>query len=219
MESYMRDQKIPSDRIRAILDQDIPRFEETTKCIERFVNKTDKILDISRTYGWESTYGAYLKSIGYDLTYFGSNDVRFKFDIPDNTYRVVLALEIFEHLNPLSSKDDFQDLMREARFFLKECKRILQKGGYLIITTPNVTDYNHIRALIEGREPYYLNHFREFTPAQINWEIYNSGLEVVSIDTMVYKSDPNIESLIKQFGGDIKNRGKHIIAVAKKGEK
>lgn len=214
MENYMEGQRLTQPRIKEILDQDIPRFEETTQYLERYVKKSSKILDISRASGWESTYGAYLKSIGYNVDYFGNDDVRFKFNIPDNSYEAVLVLELFEHLNPLSNRNDYNDLMKDARIFLKECKRILRPQGYLLLTTPNITDYAHIRALIEGKEPYYLYHFREFSPNTISYELHQTGFNVIQVDTIVNKSDPQVESMIKQLGGRNQQRGKHILAIA-----
>lgn len=78
-----------------------------------------------------------------------------KIDVPGK-YDVVLATELFEHLN-------------YPEDFLIKMNKVLKPGGKIILSTPNVGHYSVVGDLIEGRWDYVpigllcYTHFRFFT--------------------------------------------------------
>ncbi|MBU5689722.1 MAG: methyltransferase domain-containing protein [Candidatus Aenigmatarchaeota archaeon] len=59
------------------------------------------------------------------------HDLNERFPFEDNYADTIIAGEIIEHLlNPFE--------------FLKECNRVLKKGGVLVLTTPNMTSLSYI---------------------------------------------------------------------------
>jgi SAM-dependent methyltransferase len=59
------------------------------------------------------------------------------------TFDLVVAQEIIEHLeNP--------------RHFLRQCRKLVAPGGYLLLTTPNIEDlYSRLRFLLRGRFSFF----------------------------------------------------------------
>ena len=59
---------------------------------------------------------------------------------PDNTFRCIFGLSVLEHLlNPCN--------------YLRECYRCLEKGGTLVVLTPNISTYFTIGLLLLGKMP------------------------------------------------------------------
>lgn len=76
---------------------------------------------------------------------FIKSDLNFKFPFPNNSFDVVSANQIIEHINNTES-------------FLHELKRVLKNNGYAIISTENLSGWHNIFALILGWQPFSLNH-------------------------------------------------------------
>jgi len=97
----------------------------------------------------------------------------------EGTARLVFALEIIEHLT-------------SPFHLLAEAHRILQPGGCLVITTPNVTRIGNVMKLLAGRTvndrlapPGYDNsddewrpHAREYAMHELADMLRNSGFEI-----------------------------------------
>ncbi len=67
-------------------------------------------------------------------------DLNKKIMFPDETFKCVFGLSVLEHLlNPCN--------------YLKECYRCLEKGGTLVILTPNISTYFTVALLLLGRMP------------------------------------------------------------------
>jgi 2-polyprenyl-3-methyl-5-hydroxy-6-metoxy-1,4-benzoquinol methylase len=66
---------------------------------------------------------------------------REKVPVESERYDVVIAAEIVEHL-------------LDVDHFLTECWRVISKGGFLLVTTPNLVSlYNRLRVLL-GKMPF-----------------------------------------------------------------
>jgi methionine biosynthesis protein MetW len=67
-------------------------------------------------------------------------DLNQRFPFEDESFDVVLASEIIEHI---SNTDNF----------LKEIHRVLRMGGYTVISTPNLSSWPNILFLVLGKQP------------------------------------------------------------------
>ncbi len=158
------------------------------KLIARYAS--GKILDI----GCAANPNSYLKSaIGMDLndkvelpsnyTKIIKHNVHDEFPFNDNTFDTVVAGEILEHLeNPFA--------------FLKECKRVVKKGGRIIITTPNscylpifLCDLFMIKRFYFQREYGIYSgevHLHHFTPRMLDRMFHYAGLNVIKRQGVPY---------------------------------
>jgi len=98
---------------------------------------------------------------------------RFKFD-------TIIALDLIEHLE-------------RTDIFLEECKRLLNNGGRLIISTDNaVAWFNRLDILIAGEKfskrfehlVVNMGHKKYYTPKLLKREIESHGLKVENIKPM-----------------------------------
>ena len=67
-------------------------------------------------------------------------DLNQEFPFENESFDVILASEIIEHLSNTDS-------------FLKEMHRVLRVGGYTIISTPNLSSWPNIIFLLFGKQP------------------------------------------------------------------
>ena len=112
-------------------------------------------------------------------------DVNNKLPLKDNSFDVIVAGEVMEHL--------FEDLD-----FLDECHRVLKEEGILIVTTPNLISLKNRILMFLGFNPRYAiddHHYHVYTPRLIknlfkrskfnktkikgNFIIYSSGREKI----------------------------------------
>lgn len=69
------------------------------------------------------------------------SDLNKKFPYKDNFFDVVVANHVIEHLI-------------DVRLFISEMYRVLKKGGYVVIGTPNLASWHNVFALILGLQPF-----------------------------------------------------------------
>ena len=84
-----------------------------------------------------------------DLRFLAADAVQLPF--PDESFEVVIAFQILEHLPP-----------DRVRGFLREVKRITGKGGLLLLTTPN----RSLR-LLPFQRSFNREHYREYSLRQL----------------------------------------------------
>jgi len=115
-----------------------------------------------------------------------------------------------------------------------EINRILQPGGYLVLTTPNIASLRSIAAVLQGFHPQlfstYLRpkdgetdarHHREYTPGEIRQLLETSGFEVTLLETGPFREEPKpefawVEHLLERYILSKENRGEGIYAVGRK---
>ena len=105
-----------------------------------------------------------------------------KIPLKDNSVDIILAGELIEHIP-------------NTLFFLSECKRILNKNGFLVLSTPNICSLvDRIRMLFgflpgqcarfsrQGKDKYN-SHVRDFSLKEINEALELSGLKIIEART------------------------------------
>ena len=103
-------------------------------------------------------------------------------DLPakDGSYDHVVFCEVLEHLT------------NDPLFALIEINRVLESGGTLVLSTPNVARLENTAALLAGAniyDPYsgygpYGRHNREYTGQELNWLLQYAGFEVETFFTL-----------------------------------
>jgi SAM-dependent methyltransferase len=144
------------------------------------------------------------------------NVERDPFPYPDNFFRVVLCCELIEHLQS------------DPMHMLWECNRVLAEGGYLILTTPNITSARAIEAVLVGCVPYLYpqynikdvtdQHHREYAPREIGEFLAAAGFTVEELETqdVWLKSNPAILDLLADLMISTELRGDNIFALGRK---
>jgi 2-polyprenyl-3-methyl-5-hydroxy-6-metoxy-1,4-benzoquinol methylase len=96
-------------------------------------------------------------------TEFKDVDVAYGLPFDDDSFEVVIASEIIEHVI-------------DVPFFLNEINRVLAKGGTLIISTPNMPNY------VEFEDNLYKEqHLRLYSTKKLIEDITDHGLNVVMV--------------------------------------
>lgn len=143
------------------------------------------------------------------------NLVRENLPFKDEEFDVVTFLEVIEHLPVLPN------------LVLQELKRVLRKGGFLILSTPNPLSFRSRVKILLGRWPYSLTsssgHFREYNIDELTFLIKKVGLNITRIEyrtfdflhmSLLHK----ILSFIQRVGNEIfPNLRDYIVLIACKG--
>jgi SAM-dependent methyltransferase len=190
---------------------------------------------LERWRGYPEVRGAYFGPLGE--TRLGSTSVhgkpfrcsidlfdveRDRFPYDDNHFETVLACEMIEHL------------LRDPMHLLLECRRILEEGGRLIITTPNIASLTSVARALHGYDNPQLYsqyqrpgcdasteppHVREYTAFELRDLLEAAGFEVESLFT-----EPMAElamnlpmwNFLEEHGYNTSLRGEQTYAVAVK---
>jgi glycosyltransferase involved in cell wall biosynthesis/SAM-dependent methyltransferase len=144
------------------------------------------------------------------------------FPYPNEHFKTVLCCELLEHLPS------------DPMHMMGEINRILERGGNLVLTTPNIASLRSIAAVLQGFHPQlfstYLRpqqgetdarHHREYTPLEIRQLLENSGFEVTLLETGPFRDEPKpefgwVEHLLDRYILSKENRGEGIYAVGRK---
>ncbi|MFV0572540.1 MAG: class I SAM-dependent methyltransferase [Xanthomarina gelatinilytica] len=100
------------------------------------------------------------------VNYFQGDAISYPFEA--NTYDVVVSQEVIEHINN-----------QEA--YIQVCHRVLKKGGYLIITTPNKKTFDHMKGGNWSHQPIE----NILSPAQFK-NLVKTKFEIISYDSIIF---------------------------------
>lgn len=141
----------------------------------------------------------------------------------DGRFDCVLACEIFEHM------------LLDPMHMLLEMHRVLDDGGTLVLSTPNVASYTAVARILEqsGNPQLYsmypypygefrdteIPHVREYTPAELREALESAGFEVEYLftDTIAgYNSFLWVRHFLERNGYDASLRGEQMYSIAHK---
>jgi SAM-dependent methyltransferase len=119
-----------------------------------------------------------LEPVAHIVNVFEGNRMVASLPFADESADVVLAGEILEHVVDTDS-------------FLTEIRRVLVRGGALVLSTPNILWWKQRLQLLAGRYPDALDyrsrygddfgHVRAFTPAVVRQLLYETGYAEIRI--------------------------------------
>lgn len=136
----------------------------------------------------------------------------------DNCFDVVLCMEILEHL------------LLDPCFAFREAHRVLNLGGQLIVTTPNIASWDALYNLINLKTPIrgghyskygaYGRHNREYVPTEVERIGESSGFATALLTTRdVWVGSNYAETLLKQFPYSPEMRKHNIFYIGIKEER
>jgi SAM-dependent methyltransferase len=145
---------------------------------------------------------------------------RDRFPYPDGHFGTVLACELIEHL------------LADPMHLLLECRRILEEGGALVVTTPNVGSltsvaralhgydnpqihYRYTRPRGEERPP--VPHVREYTAPELRAALTAAGYEIETLVTepiAEFAMNLGMWNFLEEHGYNTSLRGEQIYCVA-----
>ncbi len=146
------------------------------------------------------------------------------FPYPDHSFDTVLCCELLEHLTA------------DPMHMMSEIHRILKPGGVLLLTTPNISSMRALNAILNGYHPSFFpayilprkageeaeaRHNREYTAREIHHLFWESGFEVVKLETGEFLEQPHPEHyalshLLEAYHFPSELRGDGIYAVGRK---
>ncbi len=111
---------------------------------------------------------------------------RDRYPYSDGSFETVLACELIEHL------------IRDPMHLLLECHRILEDGGWLIVTTPNIASLTSVARVLQGYDNPQISsaytprraddsdeipHVREYTAFELRAAIEAAGFQIEALFT------------------------------------
>ncbi len=146
-----------------------------------------------------------------------------RYPYQDATFDCVLACEIFEHF------------LHDPMHMLAETNRILDRRGYLVLTTPNAASATAVARTLDmsGNPQFYskythpsgayaeseVGHMREYTPKELTQALDAAGFEIEHLFTKVapsYRAHEWILGLLGELGFPTHLRGEQMYCLARK---
>jgi SAM-dependent methyltransferase len=161
-----------------------------------------------------------VEAVEHFINAFDGNRMTARLPFADESVDVVLAGEIIEHIV-------------DTEAFLREIRRVLRRGGAVVLSTPNILWWKHRVALLAGRYPDALDyrtrygndfgHVRIFTPALMRGlleetgfvDVHVVGKRVLSIGTLTRWPGPVARGL-DRLADRLPSWADHLIAYARR---
>jgi SAM-dependent methyltransferase len=244
--AFVRSVDQPSDAARQYLEIHVPRIGRTLGLVPP-PQSSGRVLELGAymqmtpalqcVLGYREVRGAYYGSPGRTdekrVTVGGEEVFRCFVDLfdaekdrypyPDGHFETVLACEIYEHL------------LHDPMHMLLEIHRVLEEGGALILTTPNVVSFTAVaRVLEQSGNPQIFSkyadprgefadaeipHVREYTPKELREAVEAAGFEIQSLFTEVipgYGTEARMRDFLERNSYSTDFRGEQLYCVARK---
>jgi SAM-dependent methyltransferase len=136
--------------------------------------------------------------------------------VPDDTYDLVLCLEVIEHLE------------KDPMAMLNEINRVLKKSGLIYLTTPNATSARNVLKIHRGYAPHFFmqyshavelgKHNIEYDPTQVLSLLNGAGFKIRKLWTEDLFENPVPEAMeiLRSTEGSLKHRGDNLLVIAEK---
>jgi SAM-dependent methyltransferase len=243
---FVRSMDQPDEAARRYLEIHIPRIGRTLGLVP-VPRGSGRVLEMGAymqmtpalqcVLGYKEVRGAYYGPLGRSdekrittggreifrclVDLFDAEKDRYPYD--DGRFETVLACEIFEHL------------LHDPMHMLLEMRRVMEEGGTLILTTPNVASYTAVARVLEasGNPQLYskfayphgefadteIPHVREYTPGELREAVESAGFEIENLFTEVipgYGTEERMRGLLERNGYSSAFRGEQIYLIARK---
>ena len=148
---------------------------------------------------------------------------RDRFPYEDNRFDLVLCCEMIEHL------------LLDPMHMLTEIQRVLDDGGTLILTTPNVANFTAVARMLHcGANPQVFSmypnprgefrdsefpHVREYSPWELDEAVRSAGFDIDYLFTEKignYTYDDWVRRFLERYGYPTEMRGEQMYCVAHK---
>ena len=147
---------------------------------------------------------------------------RDRFPYDDGHFETVLACELIEHV------------ISDPMHLLLECRRILEEGGRLLITTPNVASLTSVARVLHGYDNpqiFYhytrpipgvapdIPHVREYTAFELQGAVQAAGFEIETIFTepiAEFSMNRPMWNFLEEHGYNTSLRGEQTYCIAVK---
>ena len=244
--SFVRSMDQPDEAARAYLEIHVPRIARTLGLVPP-PRSSGRVLEMGAymqmtpalqcVLGYKEVRGAYFGPLGrvdeksitvqgrevfhcfVDL--FDAEKDRYPYE--DGRFETVLACEIFEHL------------LHDPMHMLLEMRRVLEEGGTLILTTPNVASFTAVARVLEqsGHPQLYskypdprgeysdteIPHVREYTPPELREAVESAGFEVENLFTETipgYGTEDRMRDFLTRNNYTAAFRGEQMYCIARK---
>ena len=244
IEAFLRTLDFPPDA-KDYLDESMQRITGTLKLVPT-PRSSGRVLELgaymqmtpalAKVLGYTDVRGAYIGPLGRTDTKVSTvggkeifrcevdhfNVERDRFPYENGQFETVLACEIIEHL----TMDPMQMLL--------EIHRVLEEGGTMVLTTPNITSYRAVELVLEqaanpqlySRYPNpsapereaEVPHVREYAPVELQQAVESAGFEVQTLTTEALEGQSTelVRSLVARGGFSTELRGELMFCVARK---
>jgi SAM-dependent methyltransferase len=143
---------------------------------------------------------------------------RDRFPYNDGTFETVLACELIEHL------------IHDPMHLLLESRRILEEGGRLIVTTPNVASLTSVARVLHGYDNPQISsdyprgldeipHVREYTAFELRTAVEAAGFHIEALFTepiAEFEMNRPMWNFLEDHGYNTSLRGEQTYCVAVK---
>jgi SAM-dependent methyltransferase len=203
-EKVLRTLELPDQQARAYFEKHLARLARTLTLVPK-PKASQRILELG-CYMQITPFLGYPEVRGADYGVLGQRDQkvahvagkefgvcvdlfdveRDRFPYPDSHFETVLACELIEHL------------LTDPMHLLLECRRILEDGGTLLVSTPNVGSLTSVARTLHGYEnpqvfyhyprprvgsPGGIPHVREYTAFELRDAVAAAGFEIQMLIT------------------------------------
>jgi SAM-dependent methyltransferase len=236
----LRSLELPDDGARAYFEKHLPRLARTLTLVAP-AQTSQRILELgcymqitpflSRLRGYSDVQGADFGPLGkreqksawvdgksFDVSVDLFDVERDRFPYPDGHFETVLACELIEHL------------LADPMHLLLECRRILEEGGQLVVTTPNIGSLTSVARTLHGydnpqihtrynRRQFGIPHVREYTAHELEAALIAAGFEIKTLITepiAEFAMNLPMWNLLEEQGYNTSLRGEQTYCVAVK---